>query len=56
MLNSNVVKLYQEGLNEGIQPINQKADINSTWEKVALVIKDTSKKILGNTQSEKRKT
>lgn len=55
ILKTNVVKLYQDRLNEELQRINQESDINNTWEKVVQVIKDTSERILGNTQSEKKK-
>ena len=47
--------MYQERLNEEMQLISQEVDINNTWEKIAQVIKDTSERVLGNTQSEKRK-
>jgi len=52
ILKTNVVKLYQDRLNEDLQRINQESDINNTWEKV---IKDTSERILGNTQNKKKK-
>lgn len=45
ILKTNVVKLYQDRLNEELQRINQESDINNTWEKVVQVIKDTSERI-----------
>jgi len=54
ILKTNVVKLYQDRLNEELQRINQKSDINNTWEKVIKLIKDTSERILGNTHNEKK--
>lgn len=54
-MKTNVVKLYQDRLNEELQRINQESDINNTWEKVVQVINDTSERMLGNTQSEKKK-
>jgi len=55
ILKTNVVKLYQDRLNEELRGINQETDINNTWEKVVQVINDTSERILRNTQSGKNK-
>jgi len=55
MLKTNIRKVYQEKVNKEMQLISQEANINNTWEKIAQVIKDTLERILGYTQSEKRK-
>ncbi|KAL4083744.1 hypothetical protein QTP88_029060 [Uroleucon formosanum] len=54
ILKTDVVKLNQDRLIEELQRINQESDINNTWEKVEQVIEDTSERILGNTQKEKK--
>jgi len=55
ILKTNLRKVYQERFNEEMQLISQEANINNTWEKIAKVIKDTLERILGYTQSEKKK-